>query len=181
MSNGRLLLLIATLAVLLTACGDADPSRTGAPAGKAPADSAAAAAQPEVDAATRGMVSGVAAGRAEDAAVDLKFELKSRPEVGQPLTIDVVLLPQISSKKMNVTYLSEGLTVQPSSMPSQYEAVQPGSVYRHQATVVPRDDGVFYVSAIVMVQTDTEEITRTFSIPVVVGGPPDSAADSAAP
>ena len=128
------------------------------------------------------MVSGVAAGRAADAFVDLKFELKARPEIGKPLTIDVALLPRVATEAMNVTYLAnEGLAVQQSSMPSKYEHVQAGSVYRHQATVVPSDQGVYSLSAIVMVQTDTGDVTRTFSIPVVVGAPPDNEAISAAP
>ena len=131
--------------------------------------------------ATRGMVSGVAPGRAADAAVDLKFELKSRPETGKPLTIDIALLPKVASDVMNVTYLAnEGLTVQASTLPSRYERVRPGSVYRHQVTVVPRENGVFSLSAIVMVQTDAGDVTRTFSVPVVIGGPPD-AERSAAP
>jgi hypothetical protein len=58
--------------------------------------------------------------------------------------------------------------------------VQRGSVYRHQATVIPKDNGVFSLSAIVMVQTEAGDVTRTFSIPVVVGAPPDEE-KSAAP
>jgi hypothetical protein len=80
---------------------------------------------------------------------------------------------------MNVTYLAtEGLAVETSTLPSRYERVQPGSVYRHQATVVPRADGVFSLSAIVMVQTDQGDVTRTFSIPIVVGAPPDQASSA---
>ncbi len=128
------------------------------------------------------MVSGVAAGRAADAVVDLKFELKARPEVGKPLAIDVALLPRVATDVMNVTYLApDGLAVQPTAMPSKYEHVQAGSVYRHQATVVPSDNGVYSLSAVVMVQTDTGDVTRTFAIPVVVGAPPDNEARSAAP
>jgi hypothetical protein len=128
------------------------------------------------------MVSGVAAGRAADAVVDLKFELKSRPEVGKPLTIDVALLPTVNTDVMNITYLAaDGLTVQPTPMPSKYERVQAGSVYRNQAIVTPKENGVFSLSAIVMVQTATGDVTRTFSIPVVIGAPPDDEAKSAAP
>jgi hypothetical protein len=179
MSSGRDLVVVAIFAALLAACGeDPAPVAAGAPA-TATAEPAAPAA--EVEAATRGMVRGVAPGRAEDAAVDLKFDVKSRPEVGKPVTIDIALLPNVASEVMNVTYLAnEGLTVQTSTLPSRYERVHPGSVYRHQATVVPRDNGVFSLSAVVMVQTEAGDVTRTFSIPVVVGAPPDEE-KSAAP
>lgn len=172
MTSGRDLVVVAIFAALLTACGDnPEPVAAGAPATATAKPAAPAAAMEE---ATRGMVSGVAPGRVEDAPVDLKFDLKSRPEVGKPVTIDIALLPKVASEVMNVTYLAnEGLTVQTSPLPSRYERVQPGSVYRHQATVVPRENGVFSLSAIVMVQTDAGDVTRTFSIPVVVGAPPD--------
>jgi hypothetical protein len=174
MTSRRDFLIVAILAASLTGCGeDPEPATSGAAAPTAAAKPAARAN--DVEEATRGMVSGVAPGRAADAAVDLKFDLKSRPEVGKPLTIDIALLPKIASEVMNVTYLAnEGLTVQTSTLPSKYEHVQSGSVYRHQAIVVPKDEGVFSLSAIVMVQTDSGDVTRTFSIPVVVGAPPDT-------
>jgi hypothetical protein len=173
MTSRRDLFIVAILAASLTGCGDEpEPATTGAPAPAATAKAVAPANG--VEEATRGMVSGVAPGRAADAAVDLKFELKARPEVGKPLTIDVALVPNVASDVMNVTYLAnEGLAVQTSPLPSKYEHVQPGSVYRHQAIVVPKEDGVYALSAIVMVQTDAGDVTRTFSIPVVVGAPPD--------
>jgi hypothetical protein len=174
MTSGRDLVVGAIFAALLTACGD-DPG-SAAPGAPAPAAAKPATPATGVEDATRGMVSGVAAGRAENAPIDLKFDLKARPEVGKPVTIDIALLPKVASPVMNVTYLAtEGLAVETSTLPSRYERVQPGSVYRHQATVVPRADGVFALSAIVMVQTDAGDVTRTFSIPVVVGAPPDEA------
>ncbi|HSD74267.1 MAG TPA: hypothetical protein VLB75_05815 [Steroidobacteraceae bacterium] len=181
MTRAREFLIIAMLAALGTACGNGSgPVAPGPPTG-APAGTAAAPSR-EAEDATRGMVGGVAAGRAADAIVDLKFELKSRPEVGKPLTVDIALLPKVATDVMNITYLAtEGLTVQPTTMPSKYERVQPGSVYRHQATVIPKDNGVFSLSAIVMVQMDTGDVTRTFSIPIVIGAPPDDEARSAAP
>jgi hypothetical protein len=170
MSSRRDFFTVAILA--LTGCGeDPEPATAGAPA---PTAATKPAPANDAEEATRGMVSGVAPGRAADAVVDLKFDLKSRPEVGKPLAIDIALLPKVASEVMNVTYLaSEGLTVQTSTTPSKYEHVQSGSVYRHQATVVPKEEGVFSLSAIVMVQTAAGDVTRAFSIPVVVGAPPD--------
>jgi hypothetical protein len=180
MNRGNYLLVIAMLALVAACEKDPEPAAAGAPTA-APKGNAAATAADAED-ATRGMVSGVAAGRAADAVVDLKFELKSRPEVGKPLTVDIALLPKVATETMNITYLAtEGLAVQPTTMPSKYERVQAGSVYRHQATVIPKENGVFSLSAIVMVQTDTGDVTRTFSIPVVIGAPPDNEASSAAP
>jgi hypothetical protein len=174
-------IVLGALACAVAGCGgDADPG-VAAPAMPAQSTQAGAKSPPgDIDEATRSMVSGVAPGRAADALVDLKFELKSRPEIGKPVAIDIALLPKVTSDVMDVTYLAnEGLTVQTSTLPSRYEHVQPGSVYRHQATVVPQNNGVFSLSAIVMVQTEAGDVTRTFSIPVVVGAPPDEASSAA--
>jgi hypothetical protein len=180
MTRARDVLIIAILAALTAAC-DKDSQPAPATTSAAPAGAPAPGAS-EAEEATRGMVSGVAAGRAADAPVDLKFEVKSRPEVGKPVTIDIALLPKVATEAMNITYLAtEGLTVQPTTMPSKYERVQAGSLYRNQATVVPKERGVFSLSAIVMLQTETGDVTRTFSIPIVIGAPPDDEARSAAP
>src|SRR5262245_12176460 len=105
MTSRRDLFVVATFAALLGGCGeDPAPAAQGAPAATSAAAPAATGA--EAEQATRGMVSGVAPGRAADAVVDLKFELKSRPEVGKPLTIDIALLPNVASEVMNVTYLA---------------------------------------------------------------------------
>ena len=180
MTRGRYLLIITLLAALGTAC-EKDPEPTAAGTAT-PVPGGTATPADDAEQATKGMVSGVAGGRPEDAIVELKFELKSRPEVGKPLTIDIALMPRVATDTMNITYLAtDELTVQPTTMPSKYERVQAGSVYRNQATVIPKENGVFSLSAIVMVQTDTGDITRTFAIPVVIGAPPDDEARSAAP
>lgn len=162
-------------ALALAACGDKDPN---AAPGQAPAkstDPAPTATAENAEAATRGMVAGVSAGKAADAAVDLKFELRSRPEIGQPLTIGVALIPHVETPSMRATFIStEGLSVRTSEVPAEYRDVQPGSVYRHELTVVPRENGVYYVSAVVMMQMDSGELNRTFSIPVMVGAAPES-------
>lgn len=173
MIQGRSLAVLATLAFTLAACGGGqEPGDAAA----RPATSSAGPRDPALE-ATRGMVSGVSAGKPEGAAVDLKFDIKSRPELGQPLTIDIALLPKVASDIMRATFIStEGLSIRASEVPAEYRQVQPGSVHRHQLTLVPRDEGVYYVSAIVMVQTPAGELARTFSIPVVVGAPPETEA-----
>ena len=71
--------------------------------------------------------------------MDLKFELKSRPQIGEPLAIEVALLPKLSADTMRITYIStDALAVQPVMLPAEYHSVQAGSIYHHEVTVIPR-------------------------------------------
>jgi hypothetical protein len=159
------------LAMTLFGCGR-EPASDNAQVAATPAT---AAKSPASDAALKGMVSGVSAGK--DESIELKFELKDRPQLGQPLTISIALLPKVSANTMRVTYIStDALAVQPGAAPAEYRDIQSGSVYRHELSVVPRDNGVYYVSAVVLLDTDSASIARTFAIPVVVGAPADRAA-----
>jgi hypothetical protein len=180
MISRRPVLPLSVLICALIACGgDQESVKTSAPTVAASPAAGAAAPDKGVEEATRDMVAGVTAGKSAGL-VELKFKLKSRPEIGQPLTIEVALLPNTAAEVMRATFsATEGLTVGTSEVPAEYQRVQPGSIYRHEVSVVPREHGVYFVSATVMVQTDTGEVFRTFSIPVVIGVPPES--EAAAP
>ena len=164
---GFILGLIFLLAAL-AGC-DREPQDAQGPAAATSAKQSKAA--PADEAALKRMVSGVSAGK-EDSTVDLKFELKARPQIGQPLAIDVALLPKLAADTMRVTYIStDALAVQTATLPGEYHNVQVGGVYRHEVTVIPRDNGVYYVSAVVVLDSETGSATRTFAIPVLVGAP----------
>lgn len=181
MATAGPLFIASALILALAACGnDTESTPAGGPV-DVPVSGAGTAASDGAADATRDMVAGVTVGKG-DGLVNLKFKINARPELGQPLAIDVAFLPNVASDLMRVTFIStEGLSVRSSEVPAEYERVQPGSVYRHQLTVVPRDNGVYFVSAIVSMQTATGEVARTFSIPVVVGAPPESEAAVPAP
>lgn len=182
MVSGRALLIVSALVFALGACGKDMGSNSGTMPAQAPSpgDDAAATGDGVAD-ATRDMVAGVTTGKA-GGLVDLKFKIKSRPELGQPLAIDIAILPKVASELMRANFIaSEGLTVRTSPVPADYQQVQPGAIFRHELTVVPRENGVYFVSAIVLVQTDAGDVARTFSIPVVVGAPPESEATGQAP
>jgi len=51
----------------------------------------------------------------------------------------------------------------------QIEHPQVGVAITHTVTIIPRRDGVFYVSAVVLADSATESVTRAFSIPVIAG------------
>jgi len=174
MTTGRPIYVVSALLLALAACGKDTESKPATTSVNAPAPGDGTTAGDGAADATRDMVAGVTAAKG-DGLVDLKFKVKARPQLGQPLVIDVAFLPNVASDLMRATFIStEGLSVRSSEVPADYERVQPGAVYRHQLTVVPLYNGVYFVSAIISMQTSTGDVTRTFSIPVVVGAPPES-------
>jgi hypothetical protein len=115
------------------------------------------------------MVSAVGAGKS-DAGVDLKFDLRGAPEVGEPVDIDVALIPRNELNQVYATFqATEGLEITKGDKTAQIEHPQVGVAITHTVTIIPRRDGVFYVSAVVLADSATESITRAFSIPVIAG------------
>ena len=119
------------------------------------------------------MVSAVGGTRTGPAAVQLKFELRERPDVDQPLDIDVVILP--ASANLDRLYgkvetgdgleLAEGAQIAPTERPVE------GIPIRHSIKVLPKKDGIFTVNAVVSADAAGQSWSQTFSIPVIVGAP----------
>ena len=109
---------------------------------------------PESDAELRRMVSGVSAAK-DDSIIELKFELRDRPQLGQPLQVAIALLPKVPATTMRVTYTSaDARSLEATGEPAEFRDVQPGNIYRHELNVVARDNGVYYVSAVVLLDSD---------------------------
>lgn len=167
---------------LLVACGNDGSDANGAvssapPANQAAPDAAAAAAE-----ATKGMVAGVTNPAKPGAPVEVKFEIKDRPGPGKPLPIELAFIPLQDSDYLRVTFIAtDGLTVQQSPTMPEYRDVDAGAVYRHTLTVVPREDGVYYASVIVVMELQNGAEARSFSIPVIVGAPDGAAATKPQP
>ena len=101
--------------------------------------------------------------------VQLKFELPQRPSVGQPLDINVAVLPEIDASGADIVVVGgEGLTVAAGA--SQYElgAVEVGGVYRQVVKVSPTAAGVLLLNLTVSLKHDEMTESRVFSIPLIV-------------
>jgi hypothetical protein len=124
------------------------------------------------------MVAAVSAGKGGPP-VDLKFELRELPEVGQPLDVDLAVLT--AAPAINRVFAkfqgTDGLDLMEGGDLSAVEKPAPGVVIRHIVRVLPKQDGIFTLSATVSVDMADDSITRTYSIPVIVGnGLPEQAA-----
>jgi hypothetical protein len=161
--------------VILSGCGSGEtPGVAGAPAKPA---ATPRNAQPG-DLVSPNMVSAASGARTGPAAVQLKFELRERPDVAQPLDIDVVIVP--ASATLDRLYgrvetgdgleLAEGAQIAPTERPVE------GIPIRHSIKVLPKRDGMFTVNAVVSMDAAGQSWSQTFSIPVIVAAASPAAA-----
>jgi hypothetical protein len=159
--------LIVSVA-LLAACtreGEGASEQASAPS---LANSGPAKTQP-VEAVSADMVSAVSSSK-EGGLVDLKFALKQHPGVGQPVDVELALIPASGVQRMHATFVgNDGLELSAGGKTPTYEGPQNGVPVSHTLTIVPSRDGVFYLTATVLVESSDTWIARTFAIPVIAG------------
>jgi hypothetical protein len=165
--------VLVLAAGLLLGCGDSGepdaPKHHTAKARQAQQAKAAPKADPrsEVDAATKHMVAAV--NTDAPAPLGVKFELKSVPRVGQPLKIDVALVPELASSLLEASFeVGPGLQLPAGLAPAQFSEVKPITLYRYELTVTPTAAGVSYVNAQIKLNLPTGTKAAMFSIPVLV-------------
>jgi hypothetical protein len=173
MKKGSILPLCA--AALLAAChGDSGQAPAVDPALQ---NSAPVAARrgPTPGELTAGMVEAVTIGKST-VPVALKFDLGSRPMVGQPLDVVVAVMPQIAADSAVLLVTgSDGLQVAPDGGPTDMPSVEPTQVYRHNIKTIPTAEGVQLLNIGVSLKHDEITETRAFALPVIVASSTDAA------
>lgn len=152
--------------VLLAACGsESEPDASAAAVDAAPTP--APAAKPADDPTAR-MARAVGDGK-PGAAVELRYEIASKPQVGVPTQVKVVFVPTAGVEALDATMTGmDGITIA-GDLQAHFESVEAGKPYEHTFSLLPDRDGVFYVSVAVTTTIGGASIARTFSIPFVVG------------
>jgi hypothetical protein len=102
--------------------------------------------------------------------VALKFALHQRPMVGEPVDVEVAVIPTSPLVRLFVRFQpSTGLTLVKGGETPQYENPVAGEPLQHVVTVMANNDGIFYITAAVVADAENSSLTRTFSIPVIAG------------
>jgi hypothetical protein len=181
MMKPRVLTLWAMTA--LAAChGDSSQAPKPAVAPQARAPAAAAKAGPSLEEQTAGMVEAASQGKGQ-AAVALKFDLPQRPTLGQPVEIEIALLPHGAADSAAVVVAgSEGVQLAPDQASISFGPLEPSQAYKHSLKVTPTSEGVLFVSLTVTLKMDDVTESRVFSVPLIVGAlPPAKTAAVAEP
>jgi len=101
--------------------------------------------------------------------VELKFELPQRPTLGEPLDVNLAVLPQIDASGAFIQIGGgDGLAVAPGTDQIDLPAVKSGRVYRQSVTVTPSVDGVLLLNLTISLQHDDLTESRAFSVPLIV-------------
>jgi hypothetical protein len=170
MKTGRVLSLFgfcSLAAAALGAChGDsgAQPQAAPAPHVRAPLPVKKGPTAAEL---TAGMVEAVSQGKSQ-LGVQLKFGLREKPTVGQPLDVDIAVMPQIDAGAAQVQITGgEGLTIAEGANQIELPTVQADEVYRQSFKVTPTAEGVLLLGLTVALKHDDMTESREFSIPVI--------------
>jgi hypothetical protein len=163
-SKHRVAMAWAAVGILLAACSPPAPTTHGR---------AAKAAQARVSQDTSGLdpdlVNAVGIGK-EPGPVELKFMIHQKLTPGQPGSVDVTLLPTSSIERLTVSFRpDDGLQVSAGAHVDAVDHPEPNVPISHTVTVVPDRDGIFNLTATVLIDTDTVSMARTFSIPLIAG------------
>jgi hypothetical protein len=162
---------ILALTVALAGCGkgEEEVAATATPPPAAtPAPDAAAAPSAVESPGEENMANAVVTGKTA-AAVDLKYDVPVKPDVGQPFELELAFLPRLAADSLEVEVTGiPGLTLV-SSGTSRFEGVGAGD--RHVMRVLVRADapGLYYVGVAAKMVTKVQSDSRTFSVPVAVG------------
>ncbi len=172
-------------AVMLTACGS---HSAGTPAPGAAAKSVAPKPLNPLDQLSRNMVSAVAATKPSTIPVQLKFELLSRPDVGQPVEVDLAIVPMSASVERISGKIEgeDGLELIEGAEIGATERPPEGVPIRHSVKLVPSREGIFTVRAALTVDAAGVSSTEAYSIPLIAsaaapGTPAGPAPAAAAP
>jgi hypothetical protein len=163
----RNLLLLALVAGAVGGCGGGEPSAAAKHAAQAAAKKPA---NPQ-ELRLRGMVNAVAAHKAAAVPLQVKFEVRGRPDLGQPVDVDLMIVPltgtmdRVSGKVEadDGLELVDGAQIPPTDRPVQGVAIE------HVVKVLPKRDGIFTFNATLTVESGGQSSSETFSMPMIAG------------
>src|SRR5690606_22055146 len=137
------LISIVASALTISACSsDPEPELTQS---TAPSAQTAPVAATEADDPTAKMARAVGDGK-PGAAVDLRYEFTSKPEVGVPTEIEIAFIPRAGVDALEATITGmEGITVA-GNLKAHFDSVEAGKPYQHKVSLLPDAAGVYYVT-----------------------------------
>ena len=154
-------------ALLLGGCGSHSPGAAGQSVSKTVAKKPLSPA----DEFSRNMVSAVAGNKPSMVPVQVKFDLRERPDVGQPAGVDLAIVPMSASvdRVSGKVEGEDGLELIEGGEIAATERPPEGVPIRHAVKVLPKREGIFTVRAVVTVEAGGVSSTESYSMPVIAG------------
>jgi hypothetical protein len=102
--------------------------------------------------------------------VDVRFAIPERPVVGQPVEIQLSLTPSVELERLVARFqVPEGVQLVSGEETGHHDQPALGAEISHTLTVVPKADGIYNITAVVLTDSDKESIARVYSIPLIAG------------
>lgn len=172
----RFLIAAVICSGILAACDDSAK----------PADNAAPATNPtkktpKVAGLAPDMVAAVSAGKTA-AVISVHFALGSAPTVNKALPVDIAIVPHRDFTAVRAHFEThDGLALTTGDVFGPQADAPAEKALKHQLVLLPGNDGVFMVTAIVETEGEEGTVTRVFSIPVIVAPAPGTPPANPAP
>lgn len=156
--------MLLAVAVSLAGCHPSEPeSQATASSAQTPARNATA------NPARTDLVSAVSAST-EPGPAELRFAIRTRPRVGEPVDIQFAITPtEVLERLLARFQASEGLELVRGAETERFDNPAPGTQIEHTVTVIPKQDGIFYVSAVVLTDSATQSLARSYAVPIIAG------------
>lgn len=161
--------LSSVLCIAVLAACNSEPAPEVKAAKSSPPKAAAAKPAPVVAADPAEKMARAVGNGKPGAAVDIRYDILSRPEAGKPVEVEVALIPRAGVEAMDATFSGmDGITLA-GNLTASFTDVKPGELYKHRFSLLPQQEGVFYIAVSVSTQMGGSTLGRTFSIPFLVG------------
>ncbi|HYJ42066.1 MAG TPA: hypothetical protein VEW08_14830 [Steroidobacteraceae bacterium] len=150
-------------ACVLVACDDAPPEpQQGAPVVKKPDP------PPKEASISKDMVAAVSGGKSASV-ISVHFALREPPTVNKALAVDVAIVPHRDFTSVSAHFDSQdGLTTTSGDFFGPKSDIDSETPLSHQLVLLPTREGMFMVTSSVDTVGVEGNITRIFSIPIIV-------------
>ena len=161
--TGRAVLIAVLACMAVAACDDAPESQSSGTPAAGPSDRKAkpAGLPPE-------FVSAVSSGRGAGS-ITVHFALRETPEVGMALPVEIAVVPHLKFTLVRAQFdAPDGLLVSSGRLLEPVRDVASEQILKHKLTLQPTREGIYLISVGVETDGDEGNVTRSFSIPVIV-------------
>lgn len=164
---GLALALVLGLALSLAGCGSKSETTPKQARAAAPVKKAATPA----DSLSPYLVGAVTTAKNGAGMLQVKFELAAHPEVGDPVDVDLVIVPQADNidRISGTVQADEGLEVVSGETISPAEKLTFGTPIHHALKVRAKRDGIFTLSAALTVESAGQTLAPIYSMPLIAG------------
>jgi hypothetical protein len=165
----RFLPLLPALGLALAAAGCGSQNEPAPPPVKAPAPVRKAATP--ADSLSPNLVAAVTTAKSGASLLQVKFEVGARPVVGDPVDVDLVIVPAADHIEEIAGTVSgdDGLEVVSGGTIPPVEKPAFGTPIHHALKVRARRDGIFTLSAALTVAADGQTLAPVYSLPLIAG------------